>query len=590
MPSPEGHNPLRAKLALLLAETLPNVSDEFGSLEAEYLKPQIERTRDANHGDFTSNIALRLSKKMSQSPRDLAVEIVAAFPQSKIIEKVEVAGPGFINFTLTSAAYEHELQSILTDGSNYGRTTTGTDKRILLEYVSANPTGPLHVGHGRHAAYGASLANLLRATGYDVHEEYYVNDAGRQMDILAASVWLRYAELEDASFPFPTNAYQGDYVQTIAQNLFESHGDSLTSRMDSIAMLINDNDIHEEQRLDRIIAEIKANIGLKNFAIVLNAALGNVLADIKDDLNAFGVVPHKWYSESSLADGPIERALEILDNQKMIYKHDGAKWFKATDFGDEKDRVVVRENGTTTYFASDIAYHLEKCNRGFDLLLDVLGADHHGYVARVRAGLEAMGQRADCLEVQLVQFVTLYRGREKAQMSTRTGEYVTLRQLRNEVGKDAARFFYISQSNNQHLDFDMELAKSRSNDNPAYYIQYAHARVASLMKKLRAEGAAIEDPAIANLSLLIEDAEKTLITALSRYPEVIQLAAANRAPQHLAHYLRDTAAAFHASYNSHRVLINNHSLRDARVALALATQQVLRNGLDLLGVSAPETM
>lgn len=581
---------MRTKLALLLAETLPHLSNEYGSLEADDLKPQLERTRDAKHGDFTSNIALRLAKKLSRPPRDLAAEVVAALPESELVEKVEIAGPGFINFTLAATAYEQELRAILEDGNNYGRTGTGTDKRVLLEYVSANPTGPLHVGHGRHAAYGASLANLLRATGNDVYEEYYVNDAGRQMDILAASVWLRYAELGAASFSFPANAYQGDYVRTIAKNLLESHGESLTTRIDSIAAIIDDKDTDPEQRLDRMIAEIKAKIGFDNFTAILNAALSSVLADIKDDLNAFGVVPQQWYSERSLVDGAIEHALQVLDGRKMLYKRDGAKWFKATDFGDEKDRVVVRENGATTYFASDIAYHLEKCERGFDVLLDVLGADHHGYVARVRAGLEAMGQPADCLEVRLVQFVALYRGREKVQMSTRTGEYVTLRQLRDEVGNDAARFFYVSQSNNQHLDFDMELAKSRSNDNPAYYIQYAHARVASLMERLRAEDAVIDDPAAANLALLTEDAEKALITSLSRYPEILQLAAVNRAPQHLAHYLRDTAAAFHASYNSHRVLIDDHSLRGARVALALATQQVLRNGLDLLGVSAPENM
>ncbi len=581
---------MRTKLALLLAETLPHLSNEYGSLEADDLKPQLERTRDAKHGDFTSNIALRLAKKLSRPPRDLAAEVVAALPESELVEKVEIAGPGFINFTLAATAYEQELRAILADGNNYGRTGTGTDKRVLLEYVSANPTGPLHVGHGRHAAYGASLANLLRATGNDVYEEYYVNDAGRQMDILAASVWLRYAELGAASFSFPANAYQGDYVRTIAKNLLESHGESLTTRIDSIAAIIDDKDTDPEQRLDRMIAEIKAKIGFDNFTAILNAALSSVLTDIKDDLSAFGVVPQQWYSERSLVDGAIEHALQVLDGRKMLYKRDGAKWFKATDFGDEKDRVVVRENGATTYFASDIAYHLEKCERGFDVLLDVLGADHHGYVARVRAGLEAMGQPADCLEVRLVQFVALYRGREKVQMSTRTGEYVTLRQLRDEVGNDAARFFYVSQSNNQHLDFDMELAKSRSNDNPAYYIQYAHARVASLMGRLRAEDAVIDDPAAANLALLTEDAEKALITSLSRYPEILQLAAVNRAPQHLAHYLRDTAAAFHASYNSHRVLIDDHSLRGARVALALATQQVLRNGLDLLGVSAPENM
>jgi arginyl-tRNA synthetase len=581
---------LRAKLALLFAETLPSLTAAHGALQPDDLEPQLERTRDARHGDFTSNIALRLAKKLSLPPREFAASVIAALPESELVEKVEVAGPGFINFTLAAAAYEQELRTIFAEAGDYGRSKLGAGQRVLLEYLSANPTGPLHVGHGRLAAYGASLANLLRATGHDVHEEYYLNDAGRQMDILAASVWLRYAEKCGGAVSFPANAYQGDYVQSIADTLVASRGALLTADIKPVAAIADDHSIPPEKRLDLIIEAIKAQIGAENFGFVLDTALSDVLADIKDDLDGFGVLPQNWYSERTLVEGPIERALQVLDERNMLYTRDGARWFKAAEFGDEKDRVVVRENGATTYFASDIAYHLEKRERGFDVLLDVLGADHHGYVARVRAGLEAMGQPADCLEVRLVQFVALYRGQEKAQMSTRSGEYVTLRQLRDEVGNDAARFFYVSRSNDQHLDFDMELAKSRSNDNPVYYIQYAHARVASLIQRLRAEGTAVENPATADLGRLTEDAERTLMTALSRYPEIVQLAAVNRAPQHIVHYLRDTAAAFHASYNSHRVLVDDPALRDARVALALATQQTLRNGLELLGVSAPDSM
>lgn len=581
---------MRAKITLLLAETLSHVTEEYGSLAPDDLEPQLERTRDPKHGDFTSNIALRLAKKLSRPPRDFAAEVVAALPESDLVDAVEIAGPGFINFTLAAAAYEHELRSIFSSGDDYGRTEQGSGQRVLLEYLSANPTGPLHVGHGRLAAYGASLANLLRATGHDVHEEYYVNDAGRQMDILAASVWLRYAELTAGNLPFPPNAYQGEYVRTIAQSLMESHGESLAIGIAAVESALSGDETDPEKRLDLVIAEIKQQISIENFTVVLDAALESVLEDIKDDLVGFGVVPQRWYSERNLVDGAIDHALEVLRDRDLLYVRDGATWFKATDFGDEKDRVVVRENGATTYFASDIAYHLEKRERGFELLLDVLGADHHGYIARVRAGLEAMNQPPDCLEVRLVQFVALYRGQEKAQMSTRAGEYVTLRQLRAEVGNDAARFFYVSRSNDQHLDFDMELAKSRSNDNPVYYIQYAHARVASLVERLGAQAAAVDEPSAADLALLVEEAERTLIAALSRYPEIVQLAATNRAPQHLVHYLRDTAAAFHASYNSHRVLVDDYSLRDARIALALATQQVLRNGLGLLGVSAPDAM
>jgi len=581
---------LRAELDLLLRETLARLIAEHRSMPADDLEPQLERTRDSKHGDFTSNIALRVAKQLSRPPREFAAEVVAALPESPLVESVEVAGPGFINFTLAAGAYEQELRTILAEGDAYGRSETGSRQRVLLEYVSANPTGPLHVGHGRLAAYGASLANLLRATGHEVHEEYYVNDAGRQMDILTMSVWLRYAELLGEQLPFPENAYQGAYVAEIAQALRESHGDSLAIDATAIASILENSETGSEELLDLVIAQIRTQLGSDGFEAVSSAALTSVLDDIKDDLGGFGVMPQNWYSERSLVDGAIERALKMLSEQNMLYTRDGATWFKAGELGDEKDRVVVRENGASTYFASDIAYHFEKRARGFDLLLDVLGADHHGYVARVRAGLEAMGEPADCLEVRLVQFVALYRGREKVQMSTRSGEYVTLRKLRDEVGNDAARFFYVSRSNDQHLDFDLELAKTQSNDNPVYYIQYVHARVASMVRRMKAEGTFVEDSSAGDLSMLAEAEERTLMVALSRYPEIVQLAAVNRAPQHLVHYLRETAAAFHACYNSHRVLVDDPALRQARVALTLATQQVVRNGLSLLGVTAPDSM
>jgi arginyl-tRNA synthetase len=581
---------LSAQLDLLLRETLARLIAEDLPMSADDLEPQLERTRDSKHGEFTSNIALRVAKKLSRPPREFAAEVVAALPKSPLIERVEVAGPGFINFTLAAGAYEQELRTILAAGDEYGRSESGSRQRILLEYVSANPTGPLHVGHGRLAAYGASLANLLRATDHEVHEEYYVNDAGRQMDILTVSVWLRYAELLGEQLPFPENAYQGEYVTEIAQALHESQGDSLAADANAIVSVLENSEAGSEELLDLVIAQVRTQLGSDGFETVSSAALTSVLDDIKDDLDGFGVTPQNWYHERSLIDGAIERALKVLAEQNMLYTRDGATWFKARDFGDEKDRVVVRENGASTYFASDIAYHLEKRERGFDLLLDVLGADHHGYVARVRAGLEAMGEPVDCLEVRLVQFVALYRGREKVQMSTRSGEYVTLRKLRDEVGNDAARFFYVSRSNDQHLDFDLELAKTQSNDNPVYYIQYAHARVASMLRRMKAEGTSVEDPGAGDLSMLAEEEERTLMIALSRYPEIVQLAAANRAPQHLVHYLRDTAAAFHAFYNSHRVLVDDLTLREARVALTLATQQVVRNGLSLLGVTAPDSM
>ena len=336
------------------------------------------------------------------------------------------------------------------------------------------------------------MANLLRATGHDVQEEYYVNDAGRQMDILALSVWLRFLQLSGVDLELPANAYQGDYVREIARAVRSAAGDDcLTSSQEQLGELLGEPDA--ERRLDRLIAEAKQALGADGFAALHNAALTGILDDIKADLAEFGVRPHRWYSEANLTDGgAIDRALQRLRERRLLDVRDGATWFRATAYGDEKDRVVVRENGATTYFASDIAYHAEKRARGFDLLLDVLGADHHGYVARVRAGLEAMDEPGDCLEVRLVQFVTLYRGRERVQMSTRTGEYVTLRELRAEVGNDAARFLYVSRSNDQHLDFDLELAKQQSNDNPVYYVQYAHARVSSLLRRMEEGGFGLE--------------------------------------------------------------------------------------------------
>jgi arginyl-tRNA synthetase len=582
-----------ADLDKLLNQALHTLAERPALAGLASLDVQLERTRDSRHGDFTTNIAMQAAKLLGQKPRNLAAEIVAALPSSPLVAKTEVAGPGFINFTLTPEAHARELRAILEMGDAYGRASTGAGRRVLIEYLSANPTGPLHVGHGRHAAYGASLANVLRAAGFAVDEEYYVNDAGRQMDILAASVWLRYAELCGIGISFPANAYQGAYIRDIATEVHARDEDAWLGDAASVAGVAADTegDPNGERRLDRVITAIKEHAGAESFAVMFKAALGSVLGDIENDLADFGVRPQRWYSERSLTEtGAVERALDTLAERGMLYEQDGAKWFRSTAFGDDKDRVVVRENGAKTYFASDIAYHLEKCERGYDLLLNVLGADHHGYVARVRAGLEALGKAPDILEVRLVQFVVLFRGQVKAQMSTRTGEYVTLRELRNEVGNDAARFFYVSRSNDQHLEFDLELAKSQSNDNPVYYIQYAHARVGSLLRRLEQAGYAPTEPGAVALHPLTEPEEQALTVVLTRYPEIVALAALHRAPQHVVHFLREVAAAFHANYNAHRVLVEDRELRDARVALALAAGQVIRNGLALLGVSAPLSM
>jgi len=579
----------------LAAAALAALPEDLLPADARDTRPGVERTRDPAHGDFACNVAMQLARPARRNPRQLAQAIVAALPPSELVTKVEIAGPGFINFFLSPVAYQAEIARALEAGDGYGRGTSGAGRRAIVEFVSANPTGPLHVGHGRHAAFGATLANLLAATGWEVHREYYVNDAGRQMNILAASVWLRYLELSGESFAFPANGYRGDYVVPIAEKLRAAERDRLVHPAAEVfAALPPDEPAggDKDRYIDAVVHRMQALLGTAGFRRVFDLGLDDILDDIRDDLAGFGVTYDRWYSERSLSeDGAIDRALARLTEQERCYRKDGALWFRATEFGDEKDRVVVRENGQKTYFASDIAYHLEKRERGFDLLLDVLGADHHGYVARVRAGLVAMGEPGDSLEVRLVQFVSLFRGGEKVQMSTRSGEFITLRELRREVGDDAARLFYVMRSNDQHLDFDLELAKSRSNDNPVYYIQYAHARVASVFRQLADRELAFDRAAgVAALGSLDDPSEQALMTAITRWPEMVELAAAQRAPHMVVHYLREVATAFHAFYNAQQFIVEDAATRNARLVLARAAQQVVRNGLAILGVSAPETM
>jgi arginyl-tRNA synthetase len=570
-------------------DALPELREVIGDLS---VASTVERTRDATHGDFASNLAMRLAKPARRSPRDLAAVIIEQLPDSDQIDKVEIAGPGFINFYLSPAAFHAEIDTILDKADEYGRHAPKSSPRILLEFVSANPTGPLHVGHGRHAAYGASVGNLLEAVGFPVHREYYVNDAGRQMDILGASVWLRRLEHDGVDVTFPSAGYRGEYIRDIAAEIDTRVVDDMDTDAlwDNIPADAPDGD--KEAHIEAIIARAKERLGADGFDRIRQQALESIRVDIEDDLAEFGVTFDHWYSEQSLTkSNRIDDALAVLEERGMLYMKDGATWFKASDFGDEKDRVVIRENGLKTYFASDIAYHFDKRERGFDHLIDILGADHHGYVTRVKAGLDAMGYEAGDLEVELVQFVALYRGGKKVQMSTRSGEFDTLRQLRADVGNDAARFFYVSRSNDQHLDFDLDVAKSQSNDNPVYYIQYAHARIASVFRQLSEKSLSWnESNGRHHLALLDEPQERALMTALSRYPEVIDLAAGNLAPQHLVHYLRDLANDFHTYYNAHVFIVGDDALRDARLALSQATRHVIANGLAVIGVSAPDSM
>ncbi len=566
--------------------------------EGAWPTPEIERSRDAAHGDFACSIAMRVAKAARKNPRALAAQIVAALPANELIARTEIAGPGFINFFMTPAAWQAETARVLAAAVSYGRGDAGRGRSAIVEFVSANPTGPLHVGHGRHAAFGATVANLLEADGWRVHREYYVNDAGRQMEILAASVWLRYLEACGETIRFPANGYRGDYVRPIAAALKARRGESLRRPAAELGRALPPDEAEggdKDQYIDAVIARAKELLGPEDFRAVFDAGLADILSDIQGDLAEFGVHFDRWYSEQDLGDGrdggPIDRALGRLREHGNVFEQDGATWFRATAFGDEKDRVVVRANGQKTYFASDIAYHLDKRERGFELLVTILGADHHGYVARVRAGLAAMGEPPESLQVPMVQFVTLFKGGEKVAMGKREAQFVTLRQLRTEVGNDAARLIYVMRSNDQALDFDLELAKKQTNDNPVYYIQYAHARIARVLKQAAERGLPFQREAgIAAFGLLSGEPEQALMREISRWPEVVRQGAELRAPHLVVQYLRELAQTFHASYATLPFIVDDASLRNARLALIAAARQVLQNALGLLGVSAPETM
>ena len=582
-------------LAQLLTDAVTKLQAD-GALPADITPTvMIERTRDRSHGDYASNLAMLLAKPARCKPRDIAEQLVSAIETDGHIEKVEIAGPGFINFFLGLEAWHAGISDILAQGDQFGRSDHGKGSRIQVEFVSANPTGPLHVGHGRGAAYGAAVADLLEAVGYGVHREYYVNDAGRQMDILAASVYLRYLDLCGEDIPFPANGYQGDYVWDIAATLHREHGDALRH---PVAEVFRDVPADEpdggdkEKHIDGLIARSRTLLGETHYRQVFDEGLTAILGNIRKDLEAFGVVYDDWFSERSLSENrAVETCIERLRQSGHVYEQNGALWFRSTDFGDEKDRVIVRDNGQTTYFASDIAYHLNKLERGYDRVIDVWGADHHGYVPRVKAALKALGAEPEKLDVLLVQFAVLYRHGEKVAMSTRSGEFVTLRELRHEVGNDAARFFYVMRKCEQHMDFDLDLAKSQSNDNPVYYIQYAHARVRSVFRQLQEKQLAWDQAAGAiGLTALSESHEQELMISLSRYPEVLEAAAINHEPHQLTHYLRELANDFHTYYNAHTFLVEDAALRNARLNLIEATRQVIANGLGLLGVSAPDNM
>jgi arginyl-tRNA synthetase len=554
----------------------------------------IERTRDKQFGDYACNIAMTLAKIADKKPRELAKLIVAHLPKSELVDEVSIAGPGFINFFITSSAYTAVVQKILTQKDDFGLTPI-EGKKINVEFVSANPTGPLHVGHGRGAAYGATLANLLQAAGCVVTREYMINDAGRQMDILAVSVWLRYLERLGASFTFPSNGYKGNYIYDIADVLQKEYKESLNRPIADVFYNVPadesiDGSGDKEMHIDGLIKNAKDLLGA-DYNKVFDLGLRIILDDIRDDLQEFGVEFDIWFSERSLKESAIEAAIEKLRLGGHLYERDGALWFASIPFGDDKDRVMIRENGQTTYFASDVAYLQSKFERGYDELIYIFGADHHGYVHRLTAAAKALGYDPTRLKILLVQFATLYRGKEKVQMSTRSGSFITLRELREEIRNDAARFFYVLHKSEQHMDFDLELAKSKSESNPVYYIQYAYARICSVFRQLQEKNIHFDETlGLQHLQDLTEDAEKALLADLERYPEVLQQAALNDGPHQLANYLRELATDFHAYYNAYQFIKSESPLRDTRLCLIKAVKQVLHNGLKLLGVSAPEKM
>ena len=580
------------------------ISTAISQLQAQFTLPdslsldiQIERSKDDSKGDFACNIALMLAKQAGMKPRELAEKIVAQVDVTENIKKIEIAGPGFINFFLSEHAFLSVIHTVLAERTAYGTCQQFKNTPIHLEYVSSNPTGPLHVGHGRSAAYGASLANLLEAVGYKVHREYYVNDAGRQMHILATSVWLRYLALSGVNITFPVNGYQGEYVKVIAEQLMQEHQQAFVVSKEVVladvpADLNDDGEGDKEKHIDGLINNAKTLLGVENYSIIFQLALKTILTDIREDLAGFRVTFDEWFSEQQLIDnGMIEHTFDVLREKGYLYEKEGALWFKASEFGDEKDRVLQKSNGDRTYFANDIAYHLNKLERGNAHIIDVLGADHHGYIARMRAAIEAFTGKKDVLTVPLIQFVSLYRGKEKVAMSTRGGEFVTLRELRNEVGNDAARFFYVMRKADQAMDFDLELAKSRSNENPVYYIQYAHARICSVFRQLKEKKLTwIVGEGVEHLEQLTESPERALLKFLGRYPEVVFSAATQYEPHQLVHYLRELAADFHSYYNTSLFIVEDEPRRCARLHLITVIKQVLANGLALLGVSAPESM
>jgi len=574
------------------ANLIKILDDLYGrELRIDELPVTLQENSDKNHGDLASNIALILAKPLKTNPQIIANTIKDAFINDEDLIKVEVAGPGFINFFLSTKTHNEVLKQIFNEKGSYGKSEPN-NQTVLIEYVSSNPTGPLHVGHGRGAVFGSVLAALLREAGFKVDEEYYINDFGRQMNILAASLWLRYAQLFNKEINMIKNGYQGEYLISIADSLKQIQSDKFYSSQEEVSILINPEKEEDEAFTDKIVEAIHSMLG-QDFFFLRNFALEEILKIIKKDLLDFGVNHNYWFSESSLYDhvgsakSKVEKAIEELSSLGFVYEKEDAVWFRSSDFGDDKDRVLKRSNGEHTYFASDVAYHGDKYDRGYDRVINIWGSDHHGYTPRVNAAMEASNRDIKKLEVVYIQFANLIRAGKKVTMSTRSGEFITLKELMDEVTTEAARFFYINRKADQHLDFDLDLAKEQSKDNPLYYIQYAHARICSVLKKSNTINKNIVE---SDLSLLDREKEVEIQKTLKQYPSVIERAAKSSEPHLICYYLKDLAGLFHSYYNSEKFIVEDEKLMNSRLFLLNGVKQVLLNGLLVLGINAPEEM
>ena len=554
---------MKKKIVDLLEKALATCRQQGSLPEGELPFIEVDLTKDPAHGDYATNIAMVLASRAKKNPRLIAETLVRAMDDGDgLLEKIEIAGPGFINFSIRGESWASLLEAVHRLKDRYGMPDIGGGRRVQVEFVSANPTGPLHIGHARGAVVGDVIARILEAAGFAVSREYYINDAGNQMHNLGKSVWFRYLELLGRSVEFPENCYRGDYIRELAAQIRARDGEAWLARGQDAAV-----------------------------PPFTDFAAGAILEGIQEDLKAFGVVFDVYFSERELyrEDG-VARLLAELEGQGFIYREGDTRWFKTTAFGDDKDRVVVRQNGEPTYFAADIAYHRNKYRRGFDRVIDIWGADHHGYIPRMYAGIQAMGYSREALEIVLVQLVNLLRDGRPVAMSTRSGEFVTLREVVDEVGRDAARYNFLMRRSDSHLDFDLELAKKQSNENPVYYVQYAHARICSILRTAFERGFAVPDYHEASLGLLTLFEETDLIKAITRFPEVVEGAAGTLEPHRLTFYLNELAALFHSYYNKNKVLSEDAGMSEARLFLVQSIRIVLRNALGLLGVSAPESM